>query len=101
MLNAVQAMSSGGRLTVRSSRVLESIGIDIEDTGPGIPPEHLNRIWDPFFTTKPIGQGTGLGLSITHRIVTRHGGRIAVDSAPGQGARFRIELPIHGPGGEE
>ena len=101
MLNAVQAMSTGGTLGVRSRREPESIVIDIEDTGPGIPPEHLNRIWDPFFTTKPVGQGTGLGLSITHRIVTRHGGNITVDSEPGRGARFHIELPVHGPGGEE
>jgi signal transduction histidine kinase len=101
MLNAVQAMSTGGTLVVRSRREQESIVIDIEDTGPGIPPEHLNRIWDPFFTTKPVGQGTGLGLSITHRIVTRHGGHITVDSETGRGARFHIELPVHGPGGEE
>ena len=101
MLNAVQAMSTGGRLGVRSRREDEVIVIDIDDTGPGIPPEHLNRIWDPFFTTKPVGQGTGLGLSITHRIITRHGGNITVDSETGRGARFHIELPIHGPGGEE
>ncbi len=101
MLNAVQAMTSGGTLTIRSRTDREQIHVSVEDTGPGIAPEYLNRIWDPFFTTKPVGQGTGLGLSITHRIVTRHGGRITVDSAPGRGARFDIELPIHGPGGEE
>jgi len=101
MLNAVQAMSTGGTLTIRSRTGSEQIVLEFEDTGPGIPTEHLNRIWDPFFTTKPVGQGTGLGLSITHRIVTRHGGHIAVDSAPGRGARFAIDLPIHGPGGEE
>jgi len=100
MLNAVQAMSAGGRLTVTTRGDREKITLAISDTGPGIPPEHLNRIWDPFFTTKSVGQGTGLGLSITHRIVSHHGGQITVDSAPGKGARFEIELPIHGPGGE-
>ena len=102
MLNAVQAMGGkGGRLEVKTCRNGESIVLTVADTGPGIPPEHIPRLWDPFFTTKPAGQGTGLGLSITHRVVTRHGGRIAVDSEPGVGASFRIDLPIDGPGGDE
>lgn len=101
MINAVQAMSGGGRLTVKTCRGPEQVGLSIADTGPGIAPEHLEKIWDPFFTTKPVGQGTGLGLSITNGIVTRHGGRIRVESASGRGTRFDIELPIHGTGGEE
>ena len=100
MLNAVQAMSAGGRLTVTTRRDHEHVTLAVEDSGPGIAPEHLERIWDPFFTTKPMGQSTGLGLSITHRIVSRHGGRITVQSAPGQGARFEVELPLHGTGGD-
>jgi len=100
MMNAVQAMSEGGRLTLTSRRDRDNALLAIEDSGPGIAPEHLERIWDPFFTTKPVGQGTGLGLSITHRIVTRHGGRIRVASEPGRGARFEVELPIHGTGGD-
>ncbi|MBI1797481.1 MAG: PAS domain-containing protein [Candidatus Eisenbacteria bacterium] len=100
MLNAVQAMNAGGCLTVMTKRIDHAVALSVGDTGTGILPEHLERIWDPFFTTKPVGQGTGLGLSITHRIVTRHGGRITVDSAPGRGTRFDVELPIHGPGGE-
>jgi PAS domain S-box-containing protein len=100
MINAVQAMLHGGRLTVATRRAGDEVLLTIEDTGPGIAPEHLERIWDPFFTTKPVGQGTGLGLSITHRLVTRHGGRVIVESVLGQGARFIVRLPVHGPGGE-
>ncbi len=102
MINAVQAMSGGGggRLTVTTARAGDRVRLVIEDTGEGIDPRHLERIWDPFFSTKPVGQGTGLGLSITHRLVTSHGGRIAVRSAPAEGARFEIELPVGGPGGE-
>lgn len=100
-LNAVQAMSSGGRLQVATWRIGDDrAGLRVEDDGPGIMPEHLHRIWDPFFTTKPVGQGTGLGLSITQRIVARHGGVVRVESTPGSGARFLIELPLQGSGGE-
>jgi PAS domain S-box-containing protein len=99
MLNAVQAMPEGGTLTTRTTRAGDRVVLEVEDTGHGIRPEHLDRIWDPFFTTKPTGQGTGLGLSITQRIVERHGGAIRVESAPGQGAKFTVELPIAGTGG--
>jgi hypothetical protein len=101
MLNAVQAMSAGGRLSITTRRRGDRALLVVEDTGPGIAPEHLGRIWDPFFTTKPVGQGTGLGLSITNRIVARHRGSIGVESAPGRGTTFTVDLPIHGPGGDE
>jgi len=98
-MNAVQAMKEGGMLTVRTRHAGSMVTLEIEDTGPGIQPHHLDRIWDPFFTTKPIGQGTGLGLSITRQTVERYGGSIRVESRPGEGARFIIELPVQGTGG--
>ncbi|PTL81959.1 sensor histidine kinase [Vitiosangium sp. GDMCC 1.1324] len=69
------------------------IVVEVQDNGSGIPAEHLSRLFEPFFTTKPVGTGTGLGLSICHGIVTRLGGDITVDSAPGQGTTFRVVLP--------
>ncbi len=100
MLNAVQAMDGNGRLEITTRKVADQIVLEVGDTGPGIPPQNIDRIWNPFFTTKGSGQGTGLGLPITNRIVDRHGGRIKVESTPGQGARFIVELPVQGPGGE-
>ncbi len=100
MMNAVQAMRNGGILTVRTRREGEGIALEVEDTGHGIEPGHIDRIWDPFFTTKPVGHGTGLGLSITQRVVTRHGGWIRVESRPGEGSLFIVWLPLAGPGGD-
>jgi len=101
MMNAVQAMTeTGGTLTVSTRGHEDRVELDVADTGPGIPPEIVDRIWDPFFTTKPVGQGTGLGLSVTQRVVWRHGGTIRVESTPGAGARFIVTLPVQGPGGE-
>ena len=100
MLNAVQAMAGGGTLTVRTRREADGVTLEIEDTGHGIETGHLDRIWDPFFTTKPVGRGTGLGLSITQRVVTRHGGTIRVESRPGEGSCFIVWLPLAGPGGD-
>jgi PAS domain S-box-containing protein len=92
-LNARDAMPRGGWLTI-ATREDETGGVvEIGDTGSGIPPEQLSRIYDPFFTTKEIGKGTGLGLSITYGIVQEHGGTITCDSAIGQGTRFTLSLP--------
>jgi PAS domain S-box-containing protein len=99
-LNAVQAMPEGGTFTVRSRRQGPGrVRLEFTDTGHGIAPEHFDRIWDPFFTTKPPGKGTGLGLSITQRIVSRHGGQIHAENLSGGGAQFVVELPVEGSGG--
>jgi two-component system NtrC family sensor kinase len=96
--NAEQAMERADghhhRLTVRTRRSGDAIRIDIEDTGGGIPPNLVERIFNPFFTTKPTGSGTGLGLSISLGIVREHEGRIWAENAQQSGARFVVELPI-------
>jgi len=92
-LNARDAMPSGGWLTVSTRSDGASVVAEIADTGSGIPPEQLARIYDPFFTTKAIGRGTGLGLSISYGIVREHDGTIRCDSSVGQGTRFTLTLP--------
>ena len=94
ILNAAEAMTKGGSLTIRSmpSRDKSSIVITFVDTGPGIPEEVRERIFDPFYTTKE--HGTGLGLSISYGIIEQHGGTISVDSTAGRGSTFTISLPV-------
>ena len=94
LLNARDAMPKGGWLSITTSATGNQAIIEVADTGSGIPVEHLSRIYDPFFTTKTIGQGTGLGLSITYGIIREHGGQIACDSTPGQGTKFTLALPF-------
>ena len=84
-------------LRTRADAVRGRLSLDVEDTGPGIAVEIRDRIFEPFFTTKPVGQGTGLGLSLCHGIVEGHGGTLALVSEPGQGAVFRVELPVVAP----
>jgi two-component system, NtrC family, sensor kinase len=94
LLNAVDAMGEGGgRLTIGLAADGELVRVRVEDTGPGIPPERIDRIFKPFFSTKLSSGGTGLGLAISYDIVRRHGGTIAVESEPGAGACFTVELP--------
>ena len=93
VMNAIDACPEGGTVTVRTLAEDDGVRLDVVDTGTGIDPEIRSRIFDPFFTTKPVGVGTGLGLSISYGIVQDHGGKIEVDSAPGQGARFTVRLP--------
>jgi signal transduction histidine kinase len=73
------------------------VRVTLEDTGVGIPPENLGRVFMPFFTTKDVGEGTGLGLAVVHGIVTLHGGSVRVESEVGRGTRFEIELPLASP----
>jgi C4-dicarboxylate-specific signal transduction histidine kinase len=96
LTNARDALADSKRKTIRiaSSRDGEKIRIAFSDTGPGIPLELQQRIFDPFFTTKEVGTGTGLGLSITYSILKEYGGEISVDSRPGKGATFLVELPF-------
>ncbi len=95
--NALQAMGEGGRLTLSVAPNQGGFEVGVTDTGHGIEPEALPRIFEPFYTTKAIGEGTGLGLSICSDIVRSHGGRIAVESAPGR-TRFAVWLPDQGGG---
>jgi signal transduction histidine kinase len=94
-LNALQAMPGGGTLGLAASASRHALAITVSDTGGGIPPDLLPRIFEPYVTSKP--RGLGLGLTIARRIVEAHGGRIAAESDPGQGSRFRIILPPGGP----
>jgi len=96
-LNAKDAMPKGGWLSIVTRLEDGQAVVEVADTGSGIPSEYLARIYDPFFTTKAIGQGTGLGLSITYGIVREHDGTIHCDSAVGQGTRFRLALPLAPP----
>jgi two-component system, NtrC family, sensor kinase len=93
-LNARDAMPKGGWLSVVTRAERGHVVVEVSDTGTGIPREHLSRIYDPFFTTKAIGQGTGLGLSITYGIVREHDGTIACDSTAGEGTRFTLTFPL-------
>ncbi len=93
MLNARDAMSHGGWLTLTSRIDREAVVVEVKDTGTGIEPEVVRRIYDPFFTTKGVGRGTGLGLSVSYGIVHEHGGTITVESMPGQGTTFTVVLP--------
>jgi len=93
LMNACDAMEDHGRIRIRTRATPEGVRLEFHDDGPGIPENVRSRIFDPFFTTKPVGVGTGLGLSLSHGIVERHGGRIAVESEPGEGTTFVIDLP--------
>ncbi len=95
LANAADATGEGGRIEVRT-RCLgdDRVVVEVADDGPGLDPEVAGRVFEPFFTTKPVGAGTGLGLSVSYGIAARHGGSLSVQSRPGEGCRFRLELPV-------
>ena len=92
LLNAIEVSPEGTRVSVELRHAAQGgIALEVRDEGPGVPADQLDNIFDPFFTTKE--SGTGLGLALVHQMVVEHGGKIAVDSAPGRGATFRVTLP--------
>jgi two-component system NtrC family sensor kinase len=98
VINASHALGpERGKIHVRTGRSSENVWIDVEDNGSGIPKEVLPRIFDPFYTTKPVGKGTGLGLSLSYGIVQKHSGNITVQTEVGKGTTFRVTLPIRQP----
>jgi signal transduction histidine kinase len=97
LMNACDALDGHGKITVRTRPMPGGVQLEFQDDGPGMSAEVRSRVFEPFFTTKPVGKGTGLGLSISHGIVERHGGSMTVESAPGEGARFTIRLPLEPP----
>jgi signal transduction histidine kinase len=101
VVNAIQAMPKGGVLTLTTRVDAGHVCLSVEDTGPGMDEDTRRHAFEPFYTTKPVGQGTGLGLAVAHGIVTAHGGALTVESEPGRGARFEVRLPCDaGPAGD-
>ncbi len=96
LLNAIHAIEPPGTVHVATRNAGKTVDIDITDTGSGIPPEHLNKIFDPFYTTKDALKGTGLGLAVSYGIIKKHGGDIKVASELGKGTTFTVRLPLHG-----
>ena len=96
LINAAQAIEGEGVVRVSTALRGDEVELAVSDSGCGIPSELIERIFDPFYTTKPVGEGTGLGLSISHEIVRRHGGRILVDSEVGRGTEVKVRLPALG-----
>ena len=95
ILNAIQAMPEGGRLTLRTSADNGQLKIEVQDTGCGISPENMRKLFTPFFTTKREVKGVGLGLAVAYGIIQRHQGRIEVQSKEGEGTTFTIYLPLY------
>lgn len=94
LTNAVQSIDGRGTLTIKTTRQRESLQIEIRDTGSGMDQETLKQIFEPFFSTRPVGSGMGLGLAISSQIIEMHHGRIEAESTPGEGSTFRIQLPL-------
>jgi signal transduction histidine kinase len=100
IFNAMEAMATGGHITILGGRDIQSdnVWLSISDTGHGIHPEDLPRIFEPFYSTKAAGKGVGLGLSMVYGIIKEHNGTVEVTSEPGHGTTFKIVLPVQGVG---
>jgi len=95
--NSMDAIDGkGGLVQVNTWRKDDQVVLEVADDGPGIPESYLQRIFDPFFATRPVGKGTGLGLSICYGIISEMGGKIIVNSAVGVGTTFRVRIPLRG-----
>ncbi len=94
VVNAAHAIKKTGTITISARSNDDYLSVDVSDTGCGIPEENIDRIFDPFFTSKPLGEGTGLGLSVSYGIIKDMDGTISVDSTPGEGSTFSILLPV-------
>jgi signal transduction histidine kinase len=104
LMNAIQAITEPPgqiRIAAHEDKEIGQAVINVEDTGMGIPKDELERIFDPFFSTKEVGAGTGLGLSIVYGIIEKHRGTITVESRECEGTRFTIRLPLEAPGKSE
>ena len=101
VVNSIQAMPHGGRLTITTARDNGRVLLTVEDTGTGMSDEVMKNIFNPFFTTKDVDEGTGLGLSVVHGIVTSHRGTIEVESEVGRGTKFTVRLPVQAAPGEK
>ncbi|MFA7404943.1 MAG: PAS domain S-box protein [Pelobacteraceae bacterium] len=98
LINACHAVKNGGQVEIAAHYSVKerAIHVQVRDTGCGIAPDVIDRIWDPFFTTKEVGKGIGLGLALSYNIIKRHGGEIMVESREGEGSQFTVILPIRG-----
>ena len=97
LINAAQSIENSGMITLRTNQDGAWVWFEVEDTGCGMTAEIQQRIFEPFYTTKPVGQGTGMGLALSYGIVQKHNGRIDVFSRVGHGTRIRVWLPVHQP----
>ena len=93
IMNALQAIDEAGMVEIATSAEAGQVVATVRDTGCGIPPEIIDQIWNPFFTTKSVGQGLGLGLAVSYNIVKKHQGEIEVESEVGKGTLFTVRLP--------
>ena len=96
-VNAAQAMPNGGDLEINSRILKDSVVVTIRDTGCGMDKVTQDKLFNPFFTTKPVGEGTGLGMSISYSIIEGHQGHVEIDSEVGIGTTFTLTFPLHHP----